>query len=514
MKRKVLIIGSGLSGSMAAIAASEKGASVSVLAHAPVYRSSASCARYGINASGDVEPFVKDTMSCGGHLASEALVRFMCASSEMLLSFLVRAGVFFDSDCEGLPIPVKSPGSGSPRTFLSGPNTGHAIALAVDGQLVRLHVKGGAELNYEWEFLSLIQDDDGAVRGAVAVNTRSMEIRAFQADAVVACTGGYEGLYKYNCGMSYADGSAIAACMRKGAILSSLEFVQFTPLGLGPLRRMPCSNLFIYGARPLSAKGDEPSVLTHVDLSHVDFSMMDRRTRRSIDRQLAHVGFDHKEGKIPVYPSAEMSLGGISVDANQATNLPGLFAAGRAAPGYHGECALSGNVMLASIYSGMRAGQCAAEYACGLARGASEIRPSVFDGARSAEEDMNSSLASQTGDEVLGNISSELSSLMQSAAGMKRSERGLDDAISEIAKLKGRFKSAPLRDRSEWANGEIIRMRRLLGKFEIAAGILLSAKARGESKGAHDTKRQSEGGEALGRLSKASLFDKEVRVEI
>lgn len=449
---KIIVVGAGIAGSMAAQKAAECRADVALISLDIPPRSGSALMRDGINAAFDcmrggdsVEAHVGDTLSCADGIVSRDRANRMCGMAPSIVRLLDRMGVLFNRTPEGAIDQKMLPGSGMARTAMAGHMTGQRILGALTGQLLRASSTGRLGLLFGYEFLSLVQDGEGIVRGVVAACRDSMEIRAYPADAVIICTGGYQAIYAKSRGSRSSDGSAATACYLQGAKFADPEFVQF---------------------RPCTAQG------IHEDVD------------------------DDDSGDVPIdiVQRAYLSLGGLLVDENHAASIPGLFAAGDAACAYHGAGVLAGNEILSSIAGGLIAGEASAAYAKGLTRTSKDAPASLYDSAKTREEDLNASIASRDaphhtmqgdGNESSYTIERELGHVLYDSVGIARSGDGLRGARDKVSSLKERFLSAPLIDRSEWANTEIFLMRRLMRKLLLAELIVEAAVMRCESRGCH-----------------------------
>lgn len=212
-KPKIIIVGAGISGCMATLAAISKGVHVSIFTLMPPCRSPSSAIREGFNAAlstvgenDSPQLHAADTMAHGDGLADPKTVERMCLDAPALVKFFDRMGVLFDRAADGLIALYKSQGSTHARTARAGGATGHAILSAIDGQMRRLALEEKIRMFEGWEFLSPVIDDKGACRGIVAQNLRNSEIKLFSSDAVIVCSGG---MLRY-AAPSFAHGALLA----------------------------------------------------------------------------------------------------------------------------------------------------------------------------------------------------------------------------------------------------------------------------------------------------------------
>jgi succinate dehydrogenase / fumarate reductase, flavoprotein subunit len=524
---KVIVVGAGAAGLMAALAALEHGAAVTLLSAAPPSRSRSASTREGINAepdaSGDApQAHLAETLRAGAWLAHQAPVARMCEAAPGIVEMLARFGVLWDRTSEGWPRRTRTLGSGQKRAVTAGRATGVRVVGALSGQLLRAAAYDRAQRLCGWEFLSLLSGEGGECRGVVAQNLRNMEIKAFPADAVVMAAGGFEALYAQHAASCASDGAAIAACFRQGAWLANPEFVQFAPFAIAaadacsavPDATVACGGaaFILRDGRPHffleeEAPGDVAKLTrdaaaravwralaecretgagpVRLDITQLDPDWVAERLEPYLDLCAGALTLDPREAPIDVFPAALRTLGGLWVDEGHATSVPGLFAAGGSACLYHGAGALGGNELLAALHGGRIAGVSAAAHAEGAAGRSEEVAASLLEAARNREEDRAAHLASQEGEENPHVIARELGELLSASAAIEREDRALSAALDRIEELRDRAAHARLLDRSQWCNAELSFLRRLVHRIDLAGIVFAAARARSESRGAH-----------------------------
>lgn len=196
MKGKLIVVGGGLAGLMATIKAAEAGVNVELFSLVPVKRSHSVCAQGGINGAVNTKgegdsPWIHfdDTIYGGDFLANQPPVKAMCEAAPGIIHLMDRMGVMFNRTEEGLLDFRRFGGTQHHRTAFAGATTGQQLLYALDEQ-VRRHEVAGLVTKYEgWDFLRAVIDDEGVCRGIVAQDLQSMEIKSFQADAVIMATG-------------------------------------------------------------------------------------------------------------------------------------------------------------------------------------------------------------------------------------------------------------------------------------------------------------------------------------
>jgi succinate dehydrogenase / fumarate reductase flavoprotein subunit len=196
--RNVIVIGGGLGGLWATLTIAGDGRKVQLFSLFEVMRSHSACAQGGINAVLDmkgqrdsVQQHILDTLKGGSYLANQPPVKSMCEDAPGLIRTFERMGVTFSRTPEGLLDQRLFGGVKNKRTCFAGASTGQQLLYGVDQQVRRLEADGLVEKLEWWEFLGLVKDPNGACRGVVALDLRSLEVRSFRADAVVLATGGH-----------------------------------------------------------------------------------------------------------------------------------------------------------------------------------------------------------------------------------------------------------------------------------------------------------------------------------
>ena len=250
--RRVAVVGGGLAGLMTTIKLCEAGVPVDLFSLVPVKRSHSVCAQGGINASvntkgeGDSpQVHLEETVYGGDFLANQPPVKGMADAAPGIVFMLDRMGVPFNRTPEGLLDFRRFGGTLFHRTAFAGATTGQQLLYALDEQVRRFETidfeddKGrtipGERMvrKFEfWDFLSLVQDDAGITRGVVVQDVKSMEIRAFPADAVCLATGGPGIVFGRSTNSVINTGTAASAVYQQGACYANGECIQVHPTAI------------------------------------------------------------------------------------------------------------------------------------------------------------------------------------------------------------------------------------------------------------------------------------------
>jgi succinate dehydrogenase / fumarate reductase flavoprotein subunit len=194
------------------------------------------------------------------------------------------------------------------------------------------------------------------------------------------------------------------------------------------------------------------------------------------------VGQDPKKVPMRVFPAVHYSMGGLWVDFNQMTNIPGLFAAGECEYQYHGANRLGANSLVSCIYGGLLSGQTSMKYA---KESSGNVDDTIFSEALRREEDLTKKLLSSTGKTNPHKLHEELGDVMTENVTVIRYNDRLKKTDEKIQELISRYQDIVLPDTTDWANHEILFARQLKNMLELARVITLGAWRRNESRGAH-----------------------------
>jgi succinate dehydrogenase / fumarate reductase flavoprotein subunit len=537
---KVIVVGGGLAGLAATIKIAEAGADVELFSIVPVKRSHSVCAQGGINAAKNLKgegdttaQHFDDTVYGGDFLANQTPVKAMCEAAPGIIDLLDRMGVPFNRTPEGLLDFRRFGGTLYHRTAFAGATTGQQLLYALDEQ-VRRHEAAGRVKKFEgWEFLSSIVDGKGTCRGIVAMDLRSMEVRAFPSDAVILATGGNGAIFGKSTNSVVCTGSAQSAVYQQGAYYANGEFIQVHPTcipGEDKLRLMSESARGeggrVWVPRELGDKRDPTTIpeadrwyfleewypkygnlvprdvatraihkvvyeehlgidgqpMVYLDLTHIDPKILDRKLEGILEIYEKFVGDDPRVTPMKIFPGMHYTMGGLWVDFDQMTNIPGLFAVGECDYSIHGANRLGANSLVSCIYGGFVAGPKAVNYAKGLPAGDTE---SAATSEVKRQHELNHQLLSASGEENPFRLWRELGELMTKNCTVIRYNKNLDETDAKIVDMQRRFKNINLSDKSQWANTSFAFTRQLGNMLHLSRVVTQGARLRDESRGAH-----------------------------
>lgn len=250
--RRVIVVGGGLAGLTTVIKLCEAGIPVDLFSLVPVKRSHSVCAQGGINASvntkgeGDSpEVHLEETAYGGDFLANQPPVKGMTYAAPGIVYMLDRMGVPFNRTPEGLLDFRRFGGTLFHRTAFAGATTGQQLLYALDEQVRRYEtvdveddrgvVIRGEKMVRKWElwdFLGIIQDEEGRARGIVAQDLKSMSIESFRGEAVCLATGGPGIIFGKSTNSVINTGTAASAVYQQGACYANGEFIQVHPTAI------------------------------------------------------------------------------------------------------------------------------------------------------------------------------------------------------------------------------------------------------------------------------------------
>jgi succinate dehydrogenase / fumarate reductase flavoprotein subunit len=499
----VVVIGGGVSGLRAAIAAKRAGASVALVSKTHPLRSNSGLAQGGINAplgkDDSPESFAEDTLAAGGGLCERAVVQNFAREAAKEILWLEQMGVPFNRDKDGR-IDRRRFGSNSRnRSCYTDDRTGHIVLTVVYEQFQRL----GIPAFEEWFMTSLVADG-GECAGAIALGLRSGKLDSFAARAVILATGGFSRMYAPSTVSIGTTGDGQALAYLSGARLMDMEMVQFHPtvfpkgqglliteatLGSGAqivnqqgaalqvAKDAPRSKLSL----SISQAAQNGAGSAFLDLKPIGKEKILASFPQTHELLRSVAGLDCTKDLVPIRPAAHRPMGGIEVKASGETSIAGLFAVGECAcNGLNGAGRLAGNTLSEAVVFGKRVGEAAAAYA------KSAVRKN-FPAAKLADEEKTlAALASgESSQDSLSALHTELGGLMNEKVGLVRDAGGLKQALDEIARLKERYQKIKVRNTGRIYNYELTTHLEVGAMLILAEVVTSSAQARTESRGAH-----------------------------
>ncbi|OLN22618.1 succinate dehydrogenase flavoprotein subunit [Domibacillus antri] len=531
-KGKVIVVGGGLAGLMATIKTAETGTPVELFSLVPVKRSHSVCAQGGINGAVNTKgegdspwEHFDDTVYGGDFLANQPPVKAMTEAAPGIIHLLDRMGVMFNRTPEGLLDFRRFGGTQHHRTAFAGATTGQQLLYALDEQVRRFEVEGLVTKYEGWEFLGAIVDDEGICRGIVGQDLSTMEIKSFPGDAVIMATGGPGIIFGKSTNSVINTGSAASIVYQQGVHYANGEFIQIHPTAIpgDDKLRLMSESARGEGGRVWTYKDGKPwyfleekypaygnlvprdiatreifdvcvnqklgingENMVYLDLSHKDPHELDIKLGGIIEIYEKFMGDDPRKVPMKIFPAVHYSMGGLWVDYEQQTNIPGLFAAGECDYSQHGANRLGANSLLSAIYGGMVAGPNAVRYINGLEKSADAISSSVFDNyVKQEEAKWNDIMSLNKGTENAYVLHKELGEWMTANVTVVRYNDKLKQTDEKIVELLERFKNIDINDTAKWSNQGAMFTRQLKNMLHLARVITIGALNRNESRGAH-----------------------------
>ena len=402
----MLVVGAGGAGMFAAIAAARNDARVILIDKNVVGRGGATIMAQMTCASalGEAEPdspeeHFRDTLAAGRGLCNETLSALLCEGSPKRIRELEGWNVNWARQDNGRINQVTAPGHSRKRcVYVDFLSTGAAISAALRNRTSR----NGAIRRISNVSITDIITRDGEAVGAVGFDVVTSAPVTIRASAVILCLGGLTKMFQRTTAPNNLAGEGIGMALRAGARLIDIEFVQFYPnghlaprmVGLDPTTWEPTRVKL--GGRLLNGLGEEflnkygeaggdgynttRDTLTYAITKEVEegrgsphggvYLSFQHISAEALQKALGPVleifarnNIDLTKRPVEVFPIAHYQMGGIEVNADMATAVPGLYAAGELAGGANGANRLSGNAIPEAIVFGERAGEAAAKVA-------------------------------------------------------------------------------------------------------------------------------------------------------
>lgn len=490
LQTDVLIIGGGAAGLRASIEARRRGSEVILASKAPMgYSSSTLYSGGGFRAAFggySKERHFEETIIGGKLLNDQELVRTLVLEGPDKLAELKDFGVAVKTREGGIGV---SDGPLTPGKGLVVPMADYARDMGV---------------NFLENIMAIDLMVNDSAYGTIFYDGRKGRVFPILSKAVVLATGGYSQLFARTDNPVRVSGDGCAMALRAGATLIDLELTQFFPIGLAeegkPAWLFPALSgklvnslgeeiLVKYGFnKPLSRaavenrdmlsramwteifEGRGSNEALTIDLTHT--AREDYLSNLSSIASFLSRSLDVKALKIKVAPTAHFTMGGIKIDVDCETNIPGLFACGEVSSGVHGANRLGGNALTEAIVFGARAGSRAAEWA-EMAKHIS-LDESYIDRA----ERLVSSL--KKGRHPIEEMRGKLKRETWAKCGVIRDKGKLTDLLGFIAENRH-----VVEETRATSNSDVMKGFELRNMFELAEAVALSALTREESRGAH-----------------------------
>ena len=536
MSYEAIVIGGGGAGMRAALQLTESGLKTACITKVFPTRSHTVSAQGGITcaiASNDPNDdwrwHMYDTVKGSDYIGDQDAIEYMCSVGPQAVFELDHMGLPFSRTEEGRiyqrPFGGQSKNFGeggqAARTCAAADRTGHALLHA----LYQGNLKGGTTFLNEWFAVDMVQNDDGAIVGVVAICIESGETVYIEAKATVLATGGAGRIYQSTTNALINTGDGVGMALRMGLPLQDMEMWQFHPTGIagaGTLVTEGCRGeggylinkdgerfmeryapnakdlagrdvvarsmvMEILEGRGCGANGDH--VLLKLD--HLGEEVLESRLPGvcELSKTFAHV--DPVVEPVPVVPTCHYMMGGIPTNiggqvlypesASETRIIEGLYACGEVAcVSVHGANRLGGNSLLDLVVFGRAAGiQIEKSMREGYA-----AEPASQANLDAAMVRLNSLNNSESGASI-AEVRADLQTTMQLYFGVFREGESMLKGLELLREIRTKVSNLHLQDKTGAFNTDRIEALELQNLFEVAFATAISAEQRKESRGAH-----------------------------
>ena len=512
LEHDVLVIGAGLAGMRAAIAARANGASAAIISKVHPVRSHSNAAQGGINAAltdrgDDWEDHAYDTVKGSDFLGDQDAIEVMCRSAGQALIDMEHFGVTFNRDDEGYLGTRAFGGQRRARTFFVGDFTGQALLHVMFEQLI----KSGVRRYEEWFVTSLIIED-GQVCGVMALEIRTGQVYAIRAKTVIFATGGLGRVFEPSTNALIVTGDGMALAYNAGAQLMDMEMVQYHPTtlaGSGVLiseaargegaylldkdgnrfMQKYAPNMMELASRDVVSRAEQTEInagngingCVLLDCRHLGESLIMEKLSQIREIGIDLVGVDMIKDPIPIRPGMHYIMGGIKTDVDGLTNLPGVYAAGECAcVSVHGGNRLGANSLLDTIVFGERSGNHAAE----ASRSVDFVEFNVEHAVRGEEKRLQELLDRPANGDRIASVRLGMGESMNRNLAVFRNQEGMEESLGDMEQLVERFKTVPVENKGKVFNTDLVFALELGFMLDVAPSIVVSALDRKDSRGA------------------------------
>lgn len=522
----VVIVGSGLAGLRAALETAS-GADVALVSKVFPTRSHSGAAQGGIGAAlGNEEPdswewHMYDTVKGGDYLTDQDVAEVLAKDAVRAVYELEHMGVPFNRTAEG-KIAQRAFG-GHTRNFGEGPVKRACYAADRTGRVILDTLFGegrrrGIKVYSEYHLVDLLMDGNRAA-GVVLYELATGALHTIHARAVLLATGGFGKVFKTssNCFANTGDGVFLA--YRAGIPLEDMEFVQFHPTGIyglgvliseaargeGGVLRNREGKRFMEDYAPTikdlaprdvvsraitteirQGRGIDGRDFVHLDLTHLGRERLSEKLSDISSFAKIYVGVDTATDPIPVSPTCHYMMGGIPTNVDgqvlDQENKPvtGLYAAGECACiSVHGANRLGCNSLVDLVVFGRRTGKKIFQDMSALEW------PTLPADAADAVRGQIELIKNRDSGEKAVHIRRAMQEILTDRCSVYRHEEDLEEALEELKKLKERYKEVKIDDHGTAYNTDLLDALELESLLGLAEVILISAKNRRESRGAH-----------------------------
>ncbi len=507
----VIVIGAGLAGMRAALAAAENGADVAVVTKVYPVRSHSNAAQGGINAAltdrGDNwEDHAFDTIKGSDYLADQDAVEVMAREAGSEVIGMEHMGATFNRDETGHLGVRAFGGQREARTFFVADFTGQALLHVLHEQVI----KSGVRVYEEW-FVTTLVMDEGRCTGAVAMDMRTGDLHYLRARAVIMATGGVGRVFEPSTNALICTGDGIALAYEAGAGVMDMEMVQYHPTTLKSNGALMSEAARGEGAYLINSEGERfmeryaPNMMelasrdvvsraeqieinegrdvdgcVLLDARHLGERLISERLSQIRQLGIDFAGRDLAHEPVPIRPGMHYIMGGIRTDIDGLTSVPGLYAAGETAcVSVHGGNRLGANSLLDTLVFGRRSGQHASDWV------RDQPAPTAGGSVEDAEGRRLQAMLDRADGELFGPVRMDLGVTMNRHLAVYRDQAGMEEARATLSALRERYERVVVHDKGKVFNTNLIFTLELGFMLDCAETIIAGALERRESRGAH-----------------------------
>ena len=563
-KFDVIVVGTGLAGAAAAATLGELGYRVKAFTyHDSSRRAHSIGAQGGINAAKDYQNdgdsiyrLFYDTVKGGDFRSREANTYRLAEVSNNIIDQCVAQGVPFAREYGGTLANRSFGGAQVSRTFYARGETGQQLLLGAYSSLNRQIKLGSVEMFHRREMLDLVIIE-GQAKGIIVRNLLTGEMESYSAQAVVLATGGYSNVYFLSTSAMMCNTTAIWRAHKRGAAFANPCYTQIHPTclpqhGEGQSKlvlmseslrndgRIWVPNIVGEKRAPADIPEDERDYylerrypafgnLAPRDISsrsakyacdegkgvnggrsvYLDFADAIKRLGKDSVKEKYGNLFDMYQNitdenpyKVPmqIYPAPHYTMGGLWVDYNLMSNIPGLFIAGEANFSDHGANRLGASALMQGLADGYFViPYTIGNYFGGEKPGKVDVNKPEFKEVEECVKESTSKLLSINGKQTVDDIHRKLGKLLIDKVGMSRDESGLKQVIKDISDLRDEFwNDVKVVGKGEELNLTLEKAGRVADFLELGELMAVDALDRDESCGAHfREEHQTKDGEAI-----------------
>jgi succinate dehydrogenase/fumarate reductase flavoprotein subunit len=496
----ILVVGGGIAGLMAAIEAKTENNKVAVITKGNIFKSNSALASGGINGvisgeQNEIDKHIQDTMNGSYGLGDKKAISYMCTQAGSVISKLISYGVEFDRDEDGNIAQRSFGGGSSKRTCFVGDKTGSAI--------MQVLIKKARDVGVEFlvnNFIMNITQLDKKVSGVVSLRRADSSIVVYPSKAVILAGGGYAGIFRgFSTNAVDYTGDSIAIALRAKLNIKDMEFVQFHPTGLAKNSYLVSEAARAEGGYLVNSDGDRfvdeldtrdvvsraiseqiaKGQKVYIDLRHLEKQHIESKLPSLYKSAYHQAGIDITQELLEIKPVAHYSMGGIESNMT-STAIKGLFVCGECAvSGVHGANRLGGNSLLEGAVFGELAGQKALEYSK-----KHSLLPIDYEVVSKDLLSVDNIFNGET-TKNFNAMRVSLGKVMFQNVGIYRDEDSLTKAFDYLKYLRREAGSLHCMDKGKNNNVELIAILELRNALEVSEAIVLGAKQRKESRGAH-----------------------------